>query len=96
MIEKETPSRLEHILTNQSGVSDLDIGNQIVELLQNTSLKLQEITNRGYRQIEQSGYEMYNRGHALRHWWEMRRMAMKALKSYIGFFGNKRFEWKIG
>ena len=35
LIEKEKPGRLEHILKNQSGVSDLDIGNQIVELLRN-------------------------------------------------------------
>ena len=54
-IENETPNTLEHIMKlKQEGMSDLEVGNQIVEFLQNTSIKLNEVANRGYRQVESS------------------------------------------
>ena len=63
-IEIETPATLEQILLmKQSGASDLDVGNQIVKFSQNTSVRLNEVTSRGYQQIEKSNQDSYNREH---------------------------------
>ena len=68
-IEIETPTTLELILSKkQSGVSGLEVGNQIVKYLQNTSLRLNEVTNRGYQQIQNSDQDDYNREKALKYW----------------------------
>ena len=47
-IEAETPNALERILLKKkTGASVHDVDNQIVAFLQSTSLKLNEVTNRG-------------------------------------------------
>ena len=68
-IETETPNTLELILKQkQTGVSDLEIGTQIVQYLQSTSAKVNEVTNRGYQEIEKSNQESHNREQALNYW----------------------------
>ena len=68
-IETETPATLELILKKKhSGVSDLDVGTQIVQFLQSTSARVSEVTNRGYQQIEKRNQDSYNREQALNYW----------------------------
>ena len=83
-IESETPTTLEQILmTKQAGVSDLDVGNQIVKFLQNASIRLNEVTNRGYQKIENSSQDVFNREQALGHWEDLRNRVPNALKCLI-------------
>ena len=68
-IEAETPNTLELILKQkQTGVSDLEIGTQIVQCLQSTSARVNEVTNRGYQEIEMSNQETHNREQTLKYW----------------------------
>ena len=88
-IEIETPTTLEQILKKkkkQSGVSDLDVGNQIAQFLQNTSIKLNEVTNRCYQQIERSSHDVYNREQALRYWENLRSRVPNALSVWLKLF----------
>ena len=80
-IEAETPNALERILSKkQTGASDHDVGNQIVAFLQSTSMKLNEVTNRWYRQIENSDQSEYNREQALKYWGNVCSKVLQALK----------------
>ena len=93
-IESETPNTLEHILMlKQTGVSDLEVGNRIVEFLQNASLKLNEVTNRGYQQIESSSHDVYNREQALKHWGEICTRVLNALKCLVGNYFERRLNF---
>ena len=90
-IENETPGTLERILTlRRSGASDQDVGAKIVEFLQNTSLRLNEVTNRGYQRIEISGHDAYNREQALNYWRDICNKSLSALKVFIeNYFEQK-------
>ena len=91
-IEAETPNTLELILLKkQTGVSDLEVGNQIVEYLQSTSLKLKEITNRGYHQVQKSDQNEGNREQALIFWRNVCNQVMQTLKTMMGNY----FEQKL-
>ena len=91
-IESETPNTLEQILMlKQTGVSDLDVGNQIVEFLQNTSIKLNEVANRGCQQIGSISQHDYNREQALKHWGGICNRVLNAVKCLIGNY----FEQKL-
>ena len=91
-IEIETPATLEQILSmKQSGVSGLDVGNQIAKFLQNTSVRLNEVTNRGYQQIENSNQDDYNREQALNYWKDVCSRVLQALKCLVGNY----FEQKL-
>ena len=68
-IETETPNTLELILKQkETGVSDLEIGTQIVQCLESTSARAKEVTNRGYQEIEMSNQETHNREQTLKYW----------------------------
>ena len=68
-IEIETPTTLEVILSQkQAGVGDIDVGNQIIKYLRETSSRLNDVTNRVYQQIRNSDQDDYNRGQALKYW----------------------------
>ena len=83
-IGDETPQTLETILRQrQSGVSDLALGNQIVELFRRTSSNVNEVTNQGYKQIEDCNYDWYNREQALKHWRYLRHKSLTELTSNI-------------
>ena len=89
-IEIETPATLEQILMKkQSVVSDLDVGNQIVKFLQNASIRLDEVTNRGYQQIENSSQDVFNREQSLNRWKDLCNRVLNALKCLVGnYFGQ--------
>jgi len=90
-IEVETPNTLERILLEkQNGVSDQDVGNQIISCLRSTSLKVNEITNKGYHQIENSEQSEFNREQALRYWRNVRSKVTQTLKTTMeNYFEQK-------
>ena len=80
-IEIETPTTLERILSKkQIGVSDLDVGNQIVTYLQNTSSRLNEVTSRGYNQLQISDRDNHKREQALKYWNKVCKKVLQPLK----------------
>ena len=72
-------------------MSDQDFGNQIVAFLQSTSLKLNDVTNRGYHQIKNSDQNEYNREQALIYWGNVCSKVMQTLKVTMGNY----FEQKL-
>merc|ERR1712112_684745 len=91
-IETETPNTLELILKQkQTGVSDIEIGTQIVQYLQNTSAKVNEVTNRGYQEIEKSNQESHNREQTLKYWKNVCDKVLKALQCLMDTY----FEQKL-
>ena len=91
-IETETPTTLELILKQKhTGVSDLEIGTQIVQYLQIASARVNEVTNRGYQEIEMSNQESHNREQTLKYWKSVCDKVLKALQRLVGSY----FEQKL-
>ena len=62
---------------------DLAIGNQITELFRRTSSNVNEVANRGYKQIEECNYDWYNREQTLKHRRDLRHKVQTELTSNI-------------
>ena len=83
-IGDEAPQTLEIISRQrQSGLSDQEVGNQIIEFFQMISTNVNEVTNRGYRQIEEIKYDWYNREQTLIYWRDLRQRTLTELTSNI-------------
>ena len=90
-IETETPNTLELILKQKhSGVSDLEVGTQIVQFLNSTSARVSEVTNRGYQEIEKCNQDSHNREQALNYWRGVCSKVLKALQCLMeNYFEQK-------
>ena len=90
-IETETPNTLELILKQKhSGVSDLEVGTQIVKFLNSTSARVSEVTNRGYQEIEKCNQDSHNREQALNYWRDLSSKILKALQCLMeSYFEQK-------
>ena len=90
-IETETPTTLELILKQKhSGVSDLEVGTQIVQFLQSTSARVSEVANRGYQEIEKCNQDSHNREQALNYWRGVCSKVLKALQCLMeNYFEQK-------
>ena len=90
-IETETPNTLELILKQKhSGVSDLEVGTQIVQFLNSTSARVSEVTNRGYQEIEKCNQDSHNREQALNYWKNVCSKVLKALQCLMeNYFEQK-------
>ena len=92
-IETETPNTLELILKQkQTGVSDLEIGTQIVQYLQSTSARVNEVTNRGYQEIEMSNQEKHNREQTLKYWKSVCDKVLKALQCLMDTYFEQKLD----
>ena len=93
-IENDTPIKLDQIvMLRRKGVSEQDVGKQIVECLRNTSTRLNQITSHGYQQIENSNQTVYNREQTLNYWRGVCNNALNSLKGFIGtYYEHKLYD----
>ena len=77
-------------MLRQNGVSDHEVGTKIAEFLQITSMRLNEVTNRGYQRVEISSHDAFNREQELNFWRDICNKAQNALKFPYGIFPEQR------